>query len=220
VYKLTEQQEKILLYLMKYSIITHSAGLSLIPENQRQKAFERFQTLPHNPLYQKACYEYNLLMPLKVYLSCTLTTAVNNGTYEQRLHIYEEIKDVLEKLNFQVFAPWYGFEPKGFKQVDLKSQIALGKYVYAKDKKEVLSSDWFVGFLDQPSLGIGMELIWAEEVNNKIFFTDDIFKTSCIVLGCKPNRIIQFTDKENLVQQFKSYLFAFLEQFFQHYIGF
>ncbi|NHM28159.1 XRE family transcriptional regulator [Desulfofundulus sp. TPOSR] len=88
----------------------------------------------------------------KVYISGALTGLQNP---EKIKNFYERIAKVCQEKGLQVYLPHLNTDPE--KNPDITPQE-----VFERDKQQVIASDLLIAYIGVPSLGVGMELAYAE----------------------------------------------------------
>lgn len=110
-------------------------------------------------------------MTPRIYISGALTDVPDPRVTKR---FYEAIKRVCEEAGFEVYLPHLHSDPEEHPNLSPED-------VFEKDKREVLASDIVVAYVGVPSLGVGMELAYAEGANLPV-----------ILLGESERRISRF----------------------------
>ncbi|MDX2264341.1 MAG: hypothetical protein NW215_05165 [Hyphomicrobiales bacterium] len=90
---------------------------------------------------------------MKIYISGALHASRNLAAARA---LYEATAFHIEELGHEAYLPHLKTDPVN--NVDVSPQV-----VYGQDKREILSSDLIVAFLNEPSFGVGAELVLASQ---------------------------------------------------------
>jgi len=114
---------------------------------------------------------------------------------------YEAIGLICEKMGLQVYVPHLYSDPD--RHPDLNP-----RQVFEIDKHQVSTSDLVIAYIGIPSLGVGMELAYAETNNIPIILLYERGKHISRLPRGIPSVIceIQFNDYEDALAQLKSVL--------------
>lgn len=134
----------------------------------------------------------------KLYISGALT-GIEKPTEIKAF--YEAIALTTEKIGFQAYVPHVNTDP-------INNPDVTPRQVYETDKNQVISSDLVIAYIGYPSLGVGMELAYAETNSIPIILVYEKGKVISRFPCGIPTVIceIQFTDYEDALNQIKSFL--------------
>jgi nucleoside 2-deoxyribosyltransferase len=88
-----------------------------------------------------------------LYISGALTGIPNAESVK---NFYEAIGLLCQDLNFKVYVPHLNTDP-------IRNPDLTPSYVFKTDKTKVIHADLVIAYLGYPSVGVGMELAYAEE---------------------------------------------------------
>lgn len=137
---------------------------------------------------------------VKVYISGALTNAPN---LKELRSFYEDIGALCRELAMEPYLPHKFSDP------ELNPDLSP-RQVYEQDKKRVLSSDLVIAYVGVPSLGVGMEIAYADEHDIPVILVyPEGARVSRLVRGL-PSRIlideVRFTSKEEALSQIRKIL--------------
>lgn len=89
----------------------------------------------------------------KIYISGALTNVSNSKELKK---FYEEIGKTCEAYGFEAYVPHLKTDP--ILNADITPQE-----VFKVDKNQVINSDLLIAYIGEPSIGVGMEIAYAEE---------------------------------------------------------
>ncbi len=124
---------------------------------------------------------------------------------------YEAIALITEEIGFQAYVPHVNTDP-------INNPDVTPRQVYETDKNQVISSDLVIAYIGYPSLGVGMELAYAEINSIPIILVYEKGKAISRFPRGIPTVIceVQFTDYEDALNQIKRFLEQWkLEKFSQ-----
>lgn len=137
-----------------------------------------------------------------VYVSGALTAVENVNNLRK---FYEDIGDICREFGFDVYIPHLYTDPE--KHADIAPER-----VWETDKERVLSSSLIIAYIGAPSLGVGMELAYAEEHNKPVvllYEAKKLNKVSRMARGL-PQRVkrkeIGFKDYDEAIFQLEDFL--------------
>ncbi|TVQ56960.1 MAG: XRE family transcriptional regulator [Spirulina sp. DLM2.Bin59] len=141
---------------------------------------------------------------LNVYISGALTDLKNPSKIKK---FYENIGNLCESLDFKSYVPHLNTDP--IENSDLKP-----KDIYEIDKSSVIASDLVIAYLGIPSLGVGMELAYADIANIPIILLYEKHKTVSRFARGIPNTIAEiiFEQEEDAFFELKRFLLNWTQQ--------
>jgi nucleoside 2-deoxyribosyltransferase len=134
----------------------------------------------------------------KVYISGALTGIENPAITKA---FYEAVGSLIEEMEFQVYIPHINTDP-------IHNPDVSPRQVFETDKHQVSASDLVIAYVGYPSLGVGMELAYAEINAIPIILLYERDKEISRFPRGIPTVIseIQFQDYEDALTQLKSVL--------------
>ncbi len=140
----------------------------------------------------------NTIPTRKVYISGALTGIENSAEIKA---FYEAISSLCQEMLFQAYVPHLATDPTTNPDVSPQQ-------VFEIDKLQVSNSDIVIAYLGIPSLGVGMELAYAEINNISLILLYERSKTVSRFPRGIPTVIseIQFSSKEDALAQLRSVL--------------
>ncbi len=133
-----------------------------------------------------------------VYISGALTGLED---HEEQKGFYEDIASICEELGFQVYLPHKHTDP-------VKHPYVTPQEVFKTDKMAVRKADLVIAYVGKPSLGVGMELAYAEVFDIPvILLLEEDKRVSRFALGA-PNvkAVIRFRTREEGLKKLRSTL--------------
>lgn len=139
-----------------------------------------------------------------VYVSGALTGVANPIEIKT---FYEAIGSLCRDLGLQAYVPHLNTDP-------INNPDVTPQQVFEIDKRQVSSADLVIAYLGYPSLGVGMELAYAETQNIPIILLYEQEKQVSRFPRGIPTAIaeIKFSDYENALAQLKAVLEQWIEQ--------
>lgn len=140
---------------------------------------------------------------LKSYISGALTGIENAETIKS---FYESIGLLCEELGFKSYVPHLHTDP-------IKNPDVTPQQVFETDKHQVTNSDLVIAYLGYPSLGVGMELAFAEMEDIPVILIYEKNKSISRFPRGIPTKIaeIQFTNYEDALEQLRKVLKSWQE---------
>ncbi|MCL1467753.1 nucleoside 2-deoxyribosyltransferase [Argonema galeatum] len=134
----------------------------------------------------------------KVYISGPLTGIEQPAEIKA---FYEAIALVGEEMGFQAYVPHVNTDP-------INNPDVTPRQVFETDKNQVSASDLVIAYVGHPSLGVGMELAYAETNSIPIILVYEKGKVISRFPRGIPTVIheVQFYDYEDALTQLKSVL--------------
>lgn len=141
---------------------------------------------------------------IKVYISGALTNVPN---LEELRSFYEDIDALCRDLGMEPYLPHKHSDP-------VLNPHLSPKEVYERDKKRVLSSDLVIAYVGVPSLGVGMEIAYADEHGIPVVLVyPEGTRVSRLVRGLPSHILIgevRFTSQEDALSQIREILMEWL----------
>lgn len=139
-----------------------------------------------------------------IYISGALTGINNQDSIK---NFYEAIGKLCQNIGLQAYVPHLNTDP-------VKHPYVTPETVFNTDKNQVIKSDLVIAYLGYPSLGVGMELAYAETNNIPVILLYEEQKTISRFPRGIPNKIfeIQFKDYEDALIQLKKILVTYTTQ--------
>lgn len=140
----------------------------------------------------------SLIHTQKVYISGALTGIENSTAIKA---FYETLGSLCEEIGFEAYVPHINTDP-------INNPNISPRQVFETDKNQVSASDLVIAYVGYPSLGVGMELAYAETNSIPIILLYEKGKGISRFPRGIPTVIseIQFNDYEDALTQLKSVL--------------
>ena len=134
----------------------------------------------------------------KIYISGALTGIENSAAIKA---FYETLGSLCEEIGFEAYVPHINTDP-------INNPDISPREVFETDKNQVSASDLVIAYVGYSSLGVGMELAYAETNSIPIILLYEKGKEISRFPRGIPTVIveIQFQDYENALTQLKSVL--------------
>ncbi|RME04028.1 MAG: XRE family transcriptional regulator [Planctomycetota bacterium] len=141
----------------------------------------------------------------RAYISGALTQAPN---LEELRNFYEKVGEVCRSCGVEPYVPHQHSDPV------LNAELSPEE-VYSRDKNYVVSSDLLIAYVGVPSLGVGMEIAYADEHNVPIFLLYPCTQTiSRMVRGLPKEKMlaeIAFSNEEEALRRLRDSLWKWLK---------
>lgn len=136
-----------------------------------------------------------------IYISGALT-GINNQDLIK--NFYEAIAKLCQNIGLQAYVPHLNTDP-------VKHPFVTPEEVFKTDKNQVIKSNLVIAYVGYPSLGVGMELAYAEANNIPVILLYEEQKNISRFPRGIPNKIfeIQFKNYEDALNQLKKILLTY-----------